>query len=45
MFLPSMPVASTYLSFKILSGLTMMCLLTQTNMPHMRRIDITEIAY
>jgi len=41
-FLPSIPVASTYLPFRILSGFTMMCLLTQTNMPHMRRTGDTK---
>ena len=33
----SIPVASTYLPFLCSWGFTKMCLLTQTNMPHMRR--------
>jgi len=36
-FLLPIPVASTYLSFWCSLGFTKMCLLTRTNMPHMRR--------
>ena len=41
MFLPSISVASTYLPFWCSLGFTKMCLLTRTNMPHMRRIGDT----
>jgi len=36
-FLQSIPVASTYLPFLYRWGFTMVCLLTRTNMPHMRQ--------